>query len=349
MPPPRIEPYLADCRDLVVEEIRRITPPDGPWTGGLYALVLDYPLRGAKALRPALCIATARMLGAPLDAALPTAAALELYHNAFLVHDDVEDGSELRRGKPSLPSVHGVPVSVNVGDAMLALAMRPLLENTRLIGVRRSLAILDVLTRMAQRSAEGQAMELGWVRNGSWAVAPRDYLHMVYLKTAWYSFVAPMACGLIVADGSRLEVQLRRLATMLGIAFQIQDDVLNLMEAGVEADVDSERYGKEVAGDLWEGKRTLMLIHALACAPAAEAAEARRILDVPRSEKVKAEVAWLLAFVRRHGGIEEARRSALQHARRAARIYAQITPELPPSIHRDFLGDLIGYVTERSW
>ena len=337
----RIEPYLADCRDLVVAEIQRITPPDGPWTGGLYRLVLDYPLRGAKALRPALCIATARMLGAPLDAALPTAAALELYHNAFLVHDDVEDGSELRRGKASLPAEHGVPVSVNVGDAMLALAMRPLLANAQVVGVRRSLAVLDLLTRMAQRSAEGQAMELDWVRRGEWRVTQRDYTHMVYLKTAWYSFIAPIACGLVVADGARLDTRMRRLATLLGIAFQVQDDVLNLIQ--------TERYGKEQAGDLYEGKRTLMLIHALREAPATEASRARALLDRQREAKTAEDVAWLLEFVRRHGGIEAAQAFALAHGRRAERLFRELAGELPASVHREFLGDLIGYVTERSW
>ena len=337
----RIEPYLAECRDLVVEEIRSITPSDSRWTGGLYALVLDYPLRGAKALRPALCLATARMFGAPLEAALPTAAALELYHNAFLVHDDVEDESDLRRGAPSLPAAHGVPVSVNVGDAMLALAMRPLLDNANVLGVRRTLTILEHLAEMAQRSAEGQAMELRWMRDQDWAVSRRDYLHMVYLKTAWYSFVTPMFCGLTVADRPALTGPLGHVATLLGIAFQIQDDVLNL---GHE-----DKYGKEFAGDLWEGKRTLLLIHTLGRANPAECEEVRRILRKRRVEKTSAEVEWLVDLLRRYDGVEAAREVAVRHAGRAARVFRGLAAQVPPSLHRDFVDELIHYVTTRSW
>ncbi len=336
-----VEAYLADSRDLVLDEMRRIVPADSRWTGGLYGLVMDYPLRGAKALRPSLCIATARMLGAPLDAALPTAAALELYHNAFLVHDDVEDGSTDRRGRPSLPAEHGVPISVNVGDAMLALAMRPLVNNARTIGGRRAFAILEVLSEMALRSAEGQALELGWVRRDEWALGWRDYVHMVWLKTAWYSFIAPIRCGLVVADGEAVATQMVRLASMLGIAFQVQDDVLNLQESG--------RYGKEFAGDLWEGKRTLILLHALGAARIDERTEATRILAKPRTDKLQPEIDWLVGFVRRHGGVEAAQTSAIAHARRAQRILDELGPRLPKSVHRDFLASLIGYVTERSW
>jgi len=336
-----VEAYLAEARTLVVDEIRTLTPADSRWTGGLYGLVLDYPLRGAKALRPALCIATARMLGAPLDAVVPTAAALELYHNAFLVHDDVEDESLTRRGRPSLPAEHGVPISVNVGDALLGLAMRPLAQNAREIGAGRALGVLEVLAEMALRTAEGQALELGWIRRNAWALGDRDYVHMVWLKTAWYSFLAPMRCGLVVADGQRLQLAVNRTASMLGIAFQLQDDVLNLQERA--------RYGKEVAGDLWEGKRTLILLHALARAHGAERQLALDILAKPRAQKEAAEIDWLLDFVHRHGGLDHAAAAARAHADRAARAFAAVAAAVPDSVHRDFVHGLIGYVATRSW
>jgi len=124
--------YLDDCRGLVEAEIRRIVPADGRRGAALYDLMLDYPLREAKGLRPALCIATCRALGGKLEAVLRSAAVLELYHNAFLIHDDIEDESIMRRGGPTLHRTHGIPVAVNVGDAMrghpgpAVLAGRPL-------------------------------------------------------------------------------------------------------------------------------------------------------------------------------------------------------------------------------
>src|SRR5689334_4096410 len=95
-----IDAYLADCRELTVRELRTIIPTGGRYGSVLYDLMLEYPLREAKALRPALCIATCRALGGSLEAVLRSAAILELYHNAFLIHDDVEDGSEHRRDRP---------------------------------------------------------------------------------------------------------------------------------------------------------------------------------------------------------------------------------------------------------
>src|SRR5262249_23215205 len=108
--------YLGECRDLVLEEIGEILPTTEPYRTVLLELMLAYPRRQAKALRPALCIATCRALGGHLDSVLRSAAVLELYHNAFLIHDDVEDGSESRRDRPTLHRQHGVPIAVNVGD-----------------------------------------------------------------------------------------------------------------------------------------------------------------------------------------------------------------------------------------
>src|SRR5262249_62365742 len=96
--PMNLTSYLNDCRALVTDEIRRIIPGDSRYQSILYDLMLDYPLREGKALRPALCISTCRALGGHLESVLCSAAVLELYHNAFLIHDDVEDQSLMRRG-----------------------------------------------------------------------------------------------------------------------------------------------------------------------------------------------------------------------------------------------------------
>src|SRR5215217_2283821 len=92
----------------------------------LYDLAADYPQRGGRAFRPSLCIATARAFGAPLDTAIPTAASIELLHNAMLIHDDIEDESEQRRGKPALHVSAGIPLAINAGDMLSVLSLRPL-------------------------------------------------------------------------------------------------------------------------------------------------------------------------------------------------------------------------------
>src|SRR5947209_425304 len=101
--------YLDECRGLVMDEIHTIIPRNR-YRAILYDLMLEYPLRPGKAFRPSLCVATCRALGGRLQDVLRTAAVLELYHNAFLLHDDVEDGSLMRRGYPTLHRDYGMPI-----------------------------------------------------------------------------------------------------------------------------------------------------------------------------------------------------------------------------------------------
>ena len=332
--------YLDECQSLVLDEIRAIVPRDDRHTGGLYELIVDYPLRGGKGLRPALCISTCRALGGSLAGVLRSAAVLELYHNAFLVHDDVEDGSEKRRHEATLHRLHGVPIAVNVGDGMLALTLRPLLDNMRILGMGRALRILEAVADMARESAEGQMLELDWIRRVEWTPAERDYVRMVYKKSAFYTFVTPVSVGAIAAGaGPERIVPLRRFATQIGVAFQIQDDVLNL--AGEESST-----GKEAGGDLWEGKHTLILIHALRSALAPERGRALEILRKPRVAKTEADVRFLRRLIERHGSVEYAWAAAERRARRAARTLGACR-DVPPSVHRGFLEAVVDYVVTR--
>jgi len=380
-----IEAYLDEARDLVLDEIRLMVPRDQRGSGRLYDLMLDYPLRAAKALRPALCIASCRALGGRTETVLRSAAVLELYHNAFLIHDDVEDDSEKRRGADTLHRVHGVPIAVNVGDGMLALALQPLLDNMASIGMGNALRILKTVGEMSRATAEGQAMELAWIRAGRWDQRRRDYVRMVYKKSAWYSFVTPVTLGAICASAEDPPTRaLRRFATLLGVAFQIQDDVLNF--TGTE-----HQYGKEILGDLWEGKHTLILLHALQHCTPTEHCRAEGILQKPRGgessvlpqgfaavleslvrvgdltpagrdaldavwhgesrppAKTVDDVAFLAALVERAGSIAFARSMARRRAERALQTLEHGSRFFRPSVHFDFMRGLARFVVERSW
>lgn len=342
--------YLADVRGLVLTEIDRIIPRGTRYDDELYALMRDYPFREAKGLRPALCLATCRALGGGLEAVLPTAAVFELYHNAFLIHDDIEDGSLLRRDAPTLHRQHGVPIAVNVGDAMLALCLGPLLDNTRVLGVGKALRLLELIARMSRESAEGQALELGWIRRRTWSLSDRDYYRMVHKKTTWYSFLAPMLAGAIVAGAStQQQTLIRLLASLMGVSFQIQDDVLNLVASG-------RAYGKESAGDLWEGKHTLMIVALVRAASPADAATAvatlgkrRPTFEGERGADVKSEpeVAHLRELLDAYGCVDYARRRAAVRAERAARLFEAVRATLVPSVHTDFLLGLMRYLVAR--
>src|SRR5262245_63529463 len=130
---------LAQAREDVQGELKRLfSRRRRTGYGPLYDLLADYPFREGKGLRPAILFAACRAVGGRTEQALLSATALELFHNAFLVHDDVEDGSEFRRGKVTLFETHGVPVAVNVGDATNVLALDLLLGNTTAIGGRKA-------------------------------------------------------------------------------------------------------------------------------------------------------------------------------------------------------------------
>lgn len=383
-----LAPYLDSCRELVLTEIREIIPSDRRHSGGLYELMLDYPLREAKGLRPSLCIAACRALGGSLEAVTRSAAVLELYHNAFLIHDDVEDGSHVRRRRQTLHRLHGVPAAVNVGDGILALSLTPLLDNVELLGVGKALRILQVVARMARESAEGQMMELDWIAAMNWEIEDRDYIRMVYKKSAWYSFITPVTVGAIAAGADRrTTAALGRFAALLGVAFQIRDDTLNL--AGEEA-----RYGKEIAGDLWEGKHTLILLHALRSSTPTQRRRAEATLAKPRPAqastssvdsdlaelihrlvdehglgrsaarqlelalrssaagqrngyKTQEEVEYVRSLIECSGSIEYADGVATRWARRSLRTLDSLSEVIPDSVHRRFLYQLADFVVRR--
>ena len=379
--PNALDDYLALCKEACDGEIARLYGPGEREEGGLHDLILDYPLRGGKALRPALSIAACLGLGGHLEAVLPTAATLELYHNAFLIHDDIEDESWWRRGKPTLHIDHGVPIAINVGDAMLSLSLQPLLDNVERVGLGPALRILRAVAKMTRLTVDGQALELDWVRSNRWRLNDADYLKMVELKTSWYTFITPLQAGAIAAGAApdRME-PLESFGRHLGAAFQITDDLLNLRG-------DPEEYGKEIGGDIWEGKRTLMLLHTVRHAEPPDQARAVAIMAKRRpsvdgelglielldrltargelSEAGRAElegrlqehrpseckgiddVRWLYELMHDVGSLRHARDVAAAHAEKAAAVLASLD-WFPRSRHRDMLADLVDYVHGRT-
>jgi len=308
----------------------------------LYNLVADYPRRGGRMLRPSLCIATARAFGASMEDAVRSAVALELLHNAFLVHDDVEDDSDERRGRPTLHAMVGVPVAVNVGDALTLLGLRALIDNRATLGPRLALSILEEAERMARESIEGQAVELGWRRDNALNLSETDYLEMVLKKTCWYTTIYPSRVGALI--GTRADSDLDRFIRFgffLGAAFQIQDDRLNL--AG-----DPRRYGKELDGDIWEGKRTLMLIHLLRTATSPERARLAEFLTRSRTQRRAADVAWVRERMDAYGCLEYAGQVAHALAGAALHEYDSVYARLPDSRDKRFIEQLATWVLERN-
>lgn len=307
----------------------------------LYDLLSDYPDRGGKMMRPSLCIATARAFGADLNDALRTAAAIELFHNALLIHDDIEDDSEERRGKPTLHMLHGVPLAINAGDTLTLMSLRPLLENRAKIGPRISLRILEETERMARESAEGQAMELGWIRDNVIDVSEADYLVMVLKKTCWFGTIYPSRVGAMIGTRNSVPLdQFVKFGFFLGAAFQIQDDLLNLIA--------DKSYGKERDGDIWEGKRTLMLIRLFNEANSTEKLRLNSIMAKSRRDRTARDVVWIRELMDRYDCIEYARKFAHGMAGAAAHEFSNIYGDVPESRDKRFIEGLVTWIFERT-
>ncbi|BAZ50614.1 polyprenyl synthetase family protein [Nostoc sp. NIES-4103] len=324
----------------------------------LYEMLVDYPFRNGKMLRPTMCISVARSVGGMGHDALISATALELYHNAFLIHDDIQDGSEARRGKETLHQLIGIPRAINVGDATNVLAVGLLLENLSVVGVGKALNILHEIEFMAQQSVEGQAMELDWVAKNASNLTDQDYFQMCVKKTCWYTFMTPCRIGLILGNPStnpkdlvKPLAGLTRFGMLLGIAFQIQDDLLNLQG-------ELKNYGKEIGGDIYEGKRTLMLNHVLTHSQKSE--KILEILALPREQKTPQQLNFILEQMLHCDSIEYGWKIARSFANQAAELFDQLdfiqieTPlrseeKWKCQLHdRRFLKELINYVIYRN-
>ncbi len=327
--------YGAVTRALLLRYL-----PEGEPDDYLYGLLADYPRRGGKMLRSSLCIAAARATGAALEDTLPTAVSIELMHNALLVHDDIEDASDERRGTPTLHALHGVALAINAGDAMGLLSVRPLVDNFARLGVGTALRILGETEKVAWQSTEGQALELGWQRDNRVDLSDEDYLRMVLQKTCWLGTIHPLRVGCLIGSKGRLPLEpLIRLGFFFGAAFQIQDDLLNL-EPGAG-------YGKEINGDLLEGKRTLMILHALREASAADARRLVRFLGRPRAKRSARDVLWVRSLLDRSGAIDHARTVARALAGAAVFEFDEYFKHVPASRDLRFMRALLTWVLRR--
>jgi geranylgeranyl diphosphate synthase type II len=333
----RMEVY----RRQVADEILQLVPDREP-AESLYRLMRDYPSRGGKGLRPTLCIATCGAFGGHAEDAVRISAAIEMFHNAFLIHDDIEDESLHRRGKDCLHTVHGIPLAVNAGDGLNLLAVDTVLSNIEGLGLARTLAMIREVIHMCRESIEGQAIELGWIRSGRVPRRDADYVHMVAKKTGWYTCRSPVRLGAMAAGHTRpreLDL-LGHVFAEVGVAFQIQDDVLNLV--GEEA-----LYGKEPLGDLLEGKRTLMLIHLMRSISKDRRAQLLTWLRRPRSERTFEESQAVLALMHEVGSIQYAQTVAARHAAHGARLFEETLGFIPESRDKATLRQVIHYVNTR--
>lgn len=343
---PATDPALDLVEDrlrLVARDVRRqmlAAIPDEPHER-LYRLVRAYPARPGKGIRPGLCLATCVAFGGGADDALDAAVAMELLHNAFLVHDDVADGSERRRGRPTLAHDYGAGLALNAGDALAILAYKLVRRQARQLDEQLADRLIEEFDTMALRTLQGQATELGWQREAVVDLRPEDYLDLIMHKTCWYTTIHPLRVGALVGSHGRADLRpMVRFGFHLGAAFQIQDDLLNLVG-------DESLYGKEINGDLREGKRTLMLIHLAAAARGRDRAAVHHYLQLTPPQRTAAVIDEVRRMMDDYGSIEFARAYAAGIAGSAVDTFEIAFAQARPGPDKDFVRAMIPYMLDR--
>ena len=269
------------------------------------------------------------------------AVAIELLHNAFLVHDDIADGSEMRRGRPTLAARYGLGAALNAGDGLAIVAGQVLRRATRRFGQDLADLVWSEFDTMALRTLEGQAIELGWQTDDVDALTPEDYLNLIMHKTCWYTTIHPLRVGAIIGSGGTVELgPLVRFGFHFGAAFQIRDDLLNLIG-------DERTYGKEILGDLFEGKRTLTLVHLMATAQGEDRALISDYLRRSRAERSEEMVRTIRALMDDYGSVDFTREYAEGILLVAEEYFEQAFADAQSGPDLDFLRSLVPYVWAR--
>jgi geranylgeranyl pyrophosphate synthase len=281
----------------------------------LYALGLDQadPAARGKRIRPALCLVACEALGGEAEAALPFAMAIELMHNFFLVHDDIEDGDRFRRGRPSVWARYGLAHGINVGDYLLTKVFAALLWRGEAVGGGRrgepTLPLVRLLVSTLEFTHVGQAQDINARTRRDFSVD--DYLEMARNKTGYY-LAAPMVGGAMIAGASAPVLDaLRAFGQAVGPVFQIVDDIIDLTHG----------KGREETGcDIREGKRSFLVAHTASAASPAEREELFRALDRPREETTSDDVRRVAELFAKYGAVEAGRercRALMRQAREA--------------------------------
>ncbi|VUT25209.1 MAG: Geranylgeranyl diphosphate synthase [Candidatus Methanolliviera sp. GoM_asphalt] len=295
-----------------------------------YDPIKELLARGGKRLRPTLCMLSCDAFGGDVKDALPTAIAIEFFHNFTLIHDDIQDKSQLRRGEPTLHIKYGVPIVLNAGDGLYAISYQVLEDNEEILGIKKAWRIFKEMIDMNVLLVEGQAIDLtfkreilknrrfsghGNLRFPTEEMSEDTFMELIRKKTG-VLFKASARCGAIIADASESDIDsIGNFWENVGIAFQIRDDILNV--TGEE-----KEYGKNIGDDISEGKPTLLLIH---CLKNCDAREKKIIMDnisVPYDPDGVKEV---IELYRTYRSIEYAEERAEEYMRRSYNILNKIS------------------------
>lgn len=193
-----------------------------------WEIVREYPNRKGKYLRPALVLLVAGAMGANTKTAVKTAAAMQLSEEWLLIHDDLQDNSEVRRGKKTLHKLYGMELAVNAGDTLATIMWKVLFDNEKVLGTKKTFEIMNEFYKTLLRTEHGQAVEMMWSKNRK-KISDSDWFFLADGKTSYYTISLPVRLGAIIAGANRRQIEeLTEFSLYLGRCFQLVDDILDI-------------------------------------------------------------------------------------------------------------------------
>jgi geranylgeranyl diphosphate synthase type I len=313
--------YLENLRPKIDRKIEEYLPKkvSKEWTNevfgrGDYSLkaiqkaILD-PIwnfldRGGKRWRPALFLLILEAFGKDSKKFFDFAIIPELAHNGSLIVDDVEDRGELRRGKPCLHRIFGVDIALNAGNFLYFLPIYIFEKNKRKLEKEVYLKAIETYLEEMEKLHVGQGTDIFWHKGKQREISEKEYFQMCSFKTGCMSRLTAKLAAIFAKKEKNIVEKIGKFAQNIGIAFQIQDDILDVELTGKER----EKFGKSFGNDIKEGKRSLMVIYTLKKANKRDRERLIEILD--KKEKTKKEILEAISILQRYNSIEYAKKKA---------------------------------------
>ncbi|MBI5227520.1 polyprenyl synthetase family protein [Candidatus Micrarchaeota archaeon] len=323
---PQIRPHIEKIEKMMEDDIASEDPR-------VYGVLLPYLRSGGKRIRPVLSLLSAGATGTPYDSVMELASIIELFHNFTLIHDDIEDGSQFRRGIPALHIAQGIPIALNSGDALYTLLWKKLVNaKSPKFSPAKLIKLQKLYADSFKKVVDGQGIELSWIKEGKFNITEKDYLEMISGKTA---ALMSLSCEIgALQSSSKNRSLMRKYGYSMGLAFQIHDDVLNLTGS-------FEKYKKEIGGDISEGKRTLMVVKALQIGTEPDKEKLTSILA--SHSKNQSDISDAINILKKYGTIEYARKAAISYVEDAKKALSK----LEDSTDKQSLLNLADYVVKR--
>jgi geranylgeranyl pyrophosphate synthase len=294
--------------------------------------------RGGKRWRPALFLLISEALGKGSNELVDFAIIPEVIHNGTLMVDDIEDASDVRRGKPCTHKIYGVDIAINAGNAMYYLPLLPLIKNGDKVRVEQLRMIYEIYSEEMINISLGQAMDIAWHRGlaNADSLSEEDYLQMCAYKTGTLARMSARMAAVLSEAEEDLVNKLGRFAESIGIAFQMQDDVL---------DLSGESFVEKKGGlgkDITEGKRSLIVIHTLRVAKAEDRKRLLEILNMHTSDQeLKDEV---ISIMKKYDSLEYVGKCA---DRIVTESWKEVEGLLPSSPAKERLKDFAEFLVKR--